>query len=97
MHKKRLAKFRFKSLVRKVLANRVWLSEIEETQLGDNVRRNVAIIVRRKGIKGILTLEEKRLLNTRVEYRTDAQKRAIVMIVASLACVAHFPPVSVYL
>lgn len=94
LHKKRLAKFRFKSLVRKVLANRVWLSEIEETQLGDNVRRNVAIIVRRKGVKGILTLEEKTLLNTRMEYRTDDQKRRIVSIVASLACMVNLPPVS---
>lgn len=93
MRKKRLARFRFRSLVRKVIANLQWLSELEETTMGDNVRRNVAIIVRRKGVKGILTLGEKAMLNTPMQYRTDAQRRAIVMILASLKCFDNYQPV----
>lgn len=93
LRKRRLARFRFRSLIRKVIINQKWLSEIEETTLGDNVYKNVAIIVRRKGVKGILTLQEKALLNTTIQYRTEAQRRAIVLIIASLKCFDNYQPV----
>lgn len=76
-----------------MIANQQWLSELEETTLGDNVRRNVAIIVRQKGVKGILTLNEKAMLNTPIQYRTDEQRRAIVLILASLKCFNKYQPV----
>lgn len=97
MRKKRLARFRFRSLVRKVIANQAWLSEIDEGGFGDNVRKNVAIIVRRKGVKGILTLEEKAMLNTPVQYRTDEQRKAIVLIIAALKCFDNYQPVGLNL
>lgn len=90
-----MARFRFRSLVRKVIANQAWLCEIEETTLGDNVHKNVAIIVRRKGVKGILTLQEKALLNTPIQYRTDAQRHEIAVIAASLKCFDNYQPVGV--
>ncbi len=55
--RKQLAKFRFKSLCRKVIVNAYWLSAIEDTTLGSNPRRNINILVRRSGKKGILTLK----------------------------------------
>lgn len=66
MRKKRLAKFRFKSLVRKVICNARWLNELEEQKLGDNVKRNVAIILRRKGYKSILSIKVLYFFNTKI-------------------------------
>lgn len=54
--KRRLARIRFRSLIKTVILNRKWLAEFEDVTLGDNVNRNVAILVRSKGQKGILSL-----------------------------------------
>lgn len=97
LRKRRLARIRFKSLIQKVRLNVFWLSELENQTLGDNVRRNVAIIVRRKGFKGILTLMEKRILNTPVELRTIEEKKRILMVISELKCLQRFSPVSLNL
>lgn len=51
-----LARLRFKSLIRKTIINNHWLSELEDQRLGDNVKRNVSIIMKRKGEKGLLSI-----------------------------------------
>lgn len=56
LRRKRLAKFRFKSLVRKVAINVFWLSELDDVTIGDNAKRNIQVIIRKKGQKGILTI-----------------------------------------
>lgn len=89
-----MARIRFKSLIQKVRVNVFWLSELENQTLGDNVRRNVAIILRRKGFKGILTLMDKRILNTPVELRTIEEKKRILNILSELKCFQRFSPVS---
>lgn len=43
--------------MRKVMINRYWLSELEDLTLGDNVKRNVEILMRKKGVKGILNIK----------------------------------------
>lgn len=40
--RKKLAKYRLRSLVRHALVNAYWLAELEDTKLGDNVKRFVA-------------------------------------------------------
>lgn len=45
--------------------------------------------------KGILTLQEKALLNTPIQYRTDAQRHEIAVIAASLKCFDNYQPVGV--
>ena len=88
-----MAKFRFRALVRKVVINNAWLRELEDTKLGDNVRRNVAIILRGKCEKGILTIQEKALLNIPLEERTPAVKKKLIAIMTGLECFRHYPPV----
>lgn len=57
LRKRRLARMRFKSLVCKVIFNIHWITELEDSTLGDNVKRNVEILMRKKGVKGILNLK----------------------------------------
>lgn len=49
------ARLRFKALVRLVIANRPWLEDLGDEQLGDNVQKNVKLLTRKKGKKSILT------------------------------------------
>ncbi|EAT38635.1 AAEL009485-PA [Aedes aegypti] len=84
-------RFRFRSLVRTVIVNNYWLSELEDQELGDNARRNIAIIVRRKGRKGLLTIFDKMILNQAPASRTAEQKSKLADIFRRLECLSRFP------
>lgn len=51
------AKRRFKAVVWLVIANKGWLEDDddEDGQLGDNVRKNVQLLTRKKGKKSLIT------------------------------------------
>ncbi|XP_062701163.1 uncharacterized protein LOC109432946 [Aedes albopictus] len=83
--------FRFRSLVRTVIANNYWLSELEDQEFGDNARRNIAIIVRRKGRKGLLTIFDKMILNQPSSGRTAEQKAKLADVFRQLECLSRFP------
>lgn len=92
-----LARMHFKSLVRRVIFNNYWLSELENQTLGDNVKRNIAIITRRRETKGsLLSILEKSILNVPAHERTNEQKRKLVPVLLELSCLARFPPVSLF-
>ncbi|KAG4079286.1 hypothetical protein HA402_007978 [Bradysia odoriphaga] len=91
LRRKRLAKFRFKTLCRKVIVNAYWLSAIEDVTLGSNPRRNINIIVRRSGRKGILTLKEKSIFNKPNEDRTTAEKAQLTAVIHLLKCFETIP------
>ncbi|XP_053681627.1 cyclic nucleotide-binding domain-containing protein 2-like [Sabethes cyaneus] len=91
LRRRRLARFRFKALVRLVICNNYWLSEIDEQEIGENARRNIAIIVRRKGRKGLLTLFEKAILNQPAKDRTAEQRAKLVELFRRLECLSRFP------
>ncbi|XP_062537286.1 uncharacterized protein LOC134205737 [Armigeres subalbatus] len=86
-----LMRFRFRSLVRAVIANNFWLSELEDQELGDNARRNIAIIVRRKGRKGLLTIFDKMILNQPASSRTAEQTDKLAEVFRRLECLSRFP------
>jgi len=54
--RKKNAKLRFKRLVRVGLANNLWINEVEEGGITLNVKKNVAMLVRKKHKTGILTM-----------------------------------------
>uniref|UniRef100_A0A182QK65 Cyclic nucleotide-binding domain-containing protein n=1 Tax=Anopheles farauti TaxID=69004 RepID=A0A182QK65_9DIPT len=86
LRRRRLARFRFKRLVRVVLANRYWIAEIEDREIGNNVHRNVAVIDRRLTHKGTLTIIEKKILNSAPEERTEEQRRVLTVVLRKLDC-----------
>ncbi|XP_063704422.1 uncharacterized protein LOC134833870 [Culicoides brevitarsis] len=91
--RRRLARMRFKSLIRKTIVNNFWLQELSDQKLGDNVKRNVAIIMKRKGTKGLLSILDKAVLNIPADDRTPEQKRKLVPLLLDLPCFQRFPPV----
>ncbi|XP_065090453.1 uncharacterized protein LOC135711513 [Ochlerotatus camptorhynchus] len=90
MQRRLLARFRFRSLVRMVICNNYWLSEIEDQEFGDNARRNIAIIVRRKSRKGLLSILEKIILNQPVRNRTEEQKAKLAGVFRKMKCFSRF-------
>ncbi|XP_039500178.1 uncharacterized protein LOC120457066 [Drosophila santomea] len=92
-HGKKMAKIRFKKLVRAVILNMQWLNELpEETGISLNVKKNVAMLVRQKRKVGMMTMAEKSLLRTPHATRTVDERKKLCNIVANLACFSKFPP-----
>ena len=81
-----MARFRFKALIRKVLLNAHWLIQVEEAQLGENIKRNVNIIWRKKGKEGLLTINELKIVNTKLEERTQEQTELLRKAFMKLSC-----------
>lgn len=86
------AKRRFKAIVRLALANRYWLEEEEEEKLGDDVRKNVQILTKKKGKKSLINLKEKSILMKAAEDRTEAEKFHLNRIIGGLKCFRRYPP-----
>ncbi|XP_037911720.1 uncharacterized protein LOC119651940 isoform X2 [Hermetia illucens] len=89
---RRRSLYRFRAIVRLVILNRHWLEEMEDQKLGPNIKRNIALITRRKGNKGILSITEKSILKKEPENRTPAERRRLVIAISSLKCFARYPP-----
>ncbi|XP_017787260.1 PREDICTED: cyclic nucleotide-binding domain-containing protein 2-like [Nicrophorus vespilloides] len=84
------ARRRFKAIVRLVIENLAWLEEIEP--LGDNIRKNVKLVMRKhKTAKSLLTLREKALLNKPAEDRTDEEKLLLYRRIGGLKCFRKYP------
>uniref|UniRef100_A0A182MY57 Cyclic nucleotide-binding domain-containing protein n=1 Tax=Anopheles dirus TaxID=7168 RepID=A0A182MY57_9DIPT len=88
--RRRLARFRFKRLVRVVICNRFWIAEIEDRELGNNVHRNVAVIDRQLTRTGTLTIIEKKILNSPPEERTDETRRVLGVVLRKIECLRDF-------
>nr|NP_573100.1 uncharacterized protein Dmel_CG12698 [Drosophila melanogaster]AAF48559.2 uncharacterized protein Dmel_CG12698 [Drosophila melanogaster] len=89
---KKIAKIRFKKLIRSVILNMQWLSELpEEGGISLNVKKNVAML-RQKRKVGMMTMAEKSLLRTPHAKRSVDERKKLCTIVANLACFSKFPP-----
>lgn len=93
IRRKKLARFKFRILVRKVLFNAKWLSELDE-QIGEDVQRNVAIILKRTHKQGALTIIEKRILKKNWKNRTEEETQQLQELFDALPCFKSFTPVS---
>ncbi|GJQ81454.1 hypothetical protein Trydic_g14611 [Trypoxylus dichotomus] len=85
------ARRRFKALVRLVIANRHWLEDVEDEHLSENVKKNVQLLTKKKAKKGLLTLQQKALLNKPAEYRTEEEKILLNKIIGGLKCFRKYP------
>lgn len=92
IRRKKKARFKFRFLVRKALFNKTWLSEIDEP-LGEDVKRNVAIILKRSHRKGALTIIEKRILKKTSESRSEEENEKLQKLFETLPCFSSFTPV----
>lgn len=55
--RKKNARLRFKRLLRVALSNVQWITELENAGITMNVKKNVAMLVRKKHKTGILTMD----------------------------------------
>ncbi|XP_034655080.1 uncharacterized protein LOC117892802 [Drosophila subobscura] len=90
----KLAKLRFKQLIRNVILNMQWLRDAKEapTHFSMNVKRNVAMLVRQKRKVGMMTTAEKALFRTPHQMRTVKERMKLCTIVADLACFSRLNP-----
>lgn len=86
------AKRKFRAIIRLIIANLTWLQEIEDDKLGDNVKKNIAVLTRKKGKKSLLTLRDKAVLNKPQELRTETEKNHLKRIIGNLKCFRRYPP-----
>lgn len=93
IRRKKIARFKFRILARKVYFNKAWLSEIDE-QLGEDVKKNVAIILQRSRKKGALTIIEKRILKKASGSRNEEEEEKLKKLFDHLPCFETFTPVS---
>lgn len=54
--KRKMARLRFRNLIRSVSINRIWLVDTGEQKLSLNVKKNIAMLVRTKRKIGLLTM-----------------------------------------
>ena len=94
IRRKKLARFKFRTLVRKVFFNASWISELDEEKIGENVQKNVAIILKRSHKQGALTMIEKRILQKKWKDRNEEENKVLELLFNSLPCFASFTPVS---
>ncbi|XP_072394898.1 uncharacterized protein [Diabrotica undecimpunctata] len=83
---------RFRAIVHLVMANLYWIGDPEDMKIGDNVKRNIRLLMRRKRIQSLLTIKEKSILNKPKEMRTDEEKKILVKCISGLRCFRKYPP-----
>lgn len=92
--RKRRIRLRFKILLRKVLLNSTWITELEEKKIGLNAKKNIAIITRgTKEQSSILTIVEKRIIHIPFEERTEEQQEILNKAFEKLPCLQQYAPV----
>ncbi|SPP89889.1 blast:Cyclic nucleotide-binding domain-containing protein 2 [Drosophila guanche] len=90
----KVAKLRFKQLIRNVILNMQWLRDAKDapTHFSMNVKRNVAMLVRQKRKVGMMTTAEKALFRMPHQMRTVKERMKLCTIVADLACFSKLNP-----
>ncbi|KAK5644898.1 hypothetical protein RI129_006198 [Pyrocoelia pectoralis] len=84
------AKCRFKAVVRKVIRNIYWLDDIEDRIISDDVNKNIYLLTRRKS-SNTLSINDKSILCTPVDKRTDMDKAHLYRTIGGLKCFRRYP------
>ncbi|CAO1431204.1 unnamed protein product [Diamesa serratosioi] len=95
LKRKKLAKYRLRSLVRHALVNAYWLAELEDTRLGENVKRNVTIILKRHKVQekaNLMSIIYKRILKTDPQKRTQNELKNLETLFGNLPCFKYYSP-----
>lgn len=90
-HRSVRAKRRFRAIVRLVIANRPWLEEVIDEELGENVKRNVQLLTKKKENKSLLTIQHKAIMKKPAEHRTESEKLLLYKIIGGLSCFRKYP------
>ncbi|XP_037828540.1 uncharacterized protein LOC119616274 isoform X2 [Lucilia sericata] len=90
--KRKMARSRFRSLIRSVSLNRIWLVDAAEQKLSLNVKKNIAMLVRTQRKIGLLTMAEKSLIRTHHAIRTVDERKQLVSLMSGLNCFNKIPP-----
>lgn len=94
IRRRKLARFKFRFLARKAFLNKSWLSELDDDVIGEDVKKNVAIILKRSHRKGAVTIIEKRILKKHWKSRSNEEEEALQKLFDNLPCFQTFAPVS---
>lgn len=93
--RRKLIRYRFRALIRKVYQNWLWLSELEDLQLGDDPQKNIDIILHRPTQqRGMLSIHDRRILNKNPRERTEDEKDELLELFKELSCFKNYPIVS---
>lgn len=85
--RRKLIRYRFRALIRKVYQNLLWLSELEDLQLGDDAQKNIAIILHRPTQqRGMLTIHDRRILHKNPRDRTADEREELLELFKGLSC-----------
>lgn len=82
---------RFRVIIKLVIANLFWISDVGDTQLTSNVRKNIRLLLRRKIVKSPLTIKEKAILSKLSENRTAEDKAYLCKVISGLKCFRKYP------
>lgn len=93
--RKKMAKYRLRAFIRKAFLNSYWLSELDDVTLGENVSKNITIILKRSQKRhGMMTIHDKRNLKMSPENRTKDQVEQLKKLFDELPCFQSISPVS---
>ncbi|XP_075159474.1 cyclic nucleotide-binding domain-containing protein 2-like [Haematobia irritans] len=92
VRQRKIARLRFRNLVRNVSLNRIWLLDTGEQKLSLNVKKNIAMLVRTHRKIGLLTMAEKTLIRTPYHFRTNEERKKLVALMTNLTCFSRLPP-----
>lgn len=96
--RRKLVRYRFRALIRKVYQNWLWLSQLEDLQLGDDPQKNIAIILHRPTQqRGMLSIHDRRILYKNPHDRTEEEREELLELFKELSCFKNYPLVSLRL
>lgn len=95
IRRKKAARYRFRTLIRKTSVNSFWLSELDDLTLGENASKNIAIILKRsQKQRSVLTIHEKTSLKKPAEDRSKDEVEHLKKLFDHLQCFQGISPVS---
>lgn len=95
IRRKKVARYRFRALIRKAHLNSYWLSQLDDLSLGENVSKNITIILNRsQKQRGVLTIHDKKCLKKLPGDRTKDEVEQLKKLFDELPCFQTIPPVS---
>ncbi|KAL3265629.1 hypothetical protein HHI36_009834 [Cryptolaemus montrouzieri] len=85
------ARKRFKAAARLAYANQFWLEDFSDMKLGDNVAKNIRLLTQKTKKKSKFTLEQKMIMNTEKDKRTEEEKKKLHRVLSGLKCFRRYP------
>ncbi|XP_044749826.1 uncharacterized protein LOC123310424 [Coccinella septempunctata] len=85
------ARKRFRTAARLALENQFWLEDFSDMKLGENVLRNIRLLTQKSKKKSNFTIEQKRIMSTEKDLRTEDEKKKLHRVLGGLKCFRRYP------